>query len=390
MATGEASRPYEIVVYGATGFTGQLVAQYLAENAPRDLRWAIAGRNRGKLEEVRRSTGRDDLPIVIASIDDEDSLLAMARSTRVVLTTVGPYAELGEPVVRNAIDGGADYVDITGEPEFVDMTLARYDDRAKAAGVRIVSCCGFDSIPHDLGALFAVRALSKLVTQEPIRVEGFVRTRGTFSGGTWQSAIGAFSKMRHAFRARAPKESATGGRHVRGLAPRVHWEPRIEAYAVPLPTIDPQVVLRSARRLDVYGPDFRYGHYARVKNLSTIVGGAVGIGALVALAQLKPTREMLLKVRGSGDGPSPAERARSWFEVTMLARAQSGTEVRAVVRGKDPGYDETAKMISEAALCLARDRARLPDVRGVLTTAVAMGDTLIERLQRAGITFEIA
>ncbi|MFI5301101.1 MAG: saccharopine dehydrogenase family protein, partial [Polyangiales bacterium] len=180
MSVGGPSRPYEIVVFGATGFTGQLVAQYLAENAPRDLRWAIAGRNRGKLEEVRRTINRPELPILSASSDDEDSLLAMARSTRVVLTTVGPYAEHGEPVVRNAIDGGADYVDITGEPAFVDLTLSRYDERAQKAGVRIVSCCGFDSIPHDLGAYFAVRALAQLATNEPIKVEGLVRSRGTF------------------------------------------------------------------------------------------------------------------------------------------------------------------------------------------------------------------
>jgi short subunit dehydrogenase-like uncharacterized protein len=390
MSADEASRAYEIVVYGATGFTGQLVAQYLAENAPRDLRWAIAGRNRGKLEEVRRATNRPDLPIILVASDDEAGLLAMCRSTRVVLTTVGPYAEHGEPVVRNAIDGGADYVDITGEPAFVDMTLARYADRAKAAGVRVVSCCGFDSIPHDLGAYFAVRALSKRVTNEPIKLEGFVRSRGTFSGGTWQSAIGAFSSGRAALKSRAPKEAATGARNVRGVTPSIHYESRIEAYAVPLPTIDPQVVLRSARRLDVYGPDFRYGHYAHIKNLSTIVGGAVGIGAIVALSQVPITRDLLLKVRGSGEGPSPAERARSWFEVTMLGRAQGGAEVRAIVRGKDPGYDETAKMISEAALCLARDRESLPDARGVLTTAVAMGDALITRLQRAGISFDIA
>jgi short subunit dehydrogenase-like uncharacterized protein len=391
MSTDAQARDFDIVVFGATGFTGKLVCEYLHRHAPSGLRWAIAGRSRGKLDEVRKALGKPELPLLVASADDEASLLSMARSTRVVLTTVGPYALHGEPVVRNCIAGGADYVDITGEPEFVDMTLARYDDAARKAGVRIVSCCGFDSIPHDLGALFAVEALAEKAPNEAMTVEGFVRSRGTFSGGTWQSAIGAFSRIREtALKSRAPRVEPTNGRHVKGVKPRVRFERRIAAWAAPLPTIDPQVVLRSARMLDVYGPDFRYGHYARIQKLSTVVGGAVGLGALVALAQLKPTRALLMKVRGSGDGPSEEQRSKSWFEVTMLARASSGAEVRAIVKGGDPGYDETAKMISEAALCLALDRARLPKRSGVLTTAVAMGDVLIERLRTAGISFEIA
>src|SRR5262249_45520080 len=160
-------RENDVVVFGATGFTGRLTAEYLARKAQREpLRWAIAGRNRAKLEEVRHALEAIDpaavnVGVLEASIDDPASLAAMARSARVVLTTVGPYAKYGEPVVKACVDEGTDYVDITGEPDFVDMTLEKYGAAAREKQIRIVSCCGFDSIPHDLGALFTVKQLPK-------------------------------------------------------------------------------------------------------------------------------------------------------------------------------------------------------------------------------------
>ena len=377
-----------MVVFGATGFTGGLACEYLARHAPEGTRWAIAGRDERKLYAVReRLEGLRCPPTEVRVVDVRDprSLREMAESTRVVLTTVGPYAEHGIPVVEAAVDGGADYVDITGEPSFVNEVIARFDERARDRGLRIVNCCGFDSIPHDLGALFTAQQLPR---GAPMTIEGYVRSRGTFSGGTWHSAIGAMAGMRSGDRPKRVKRAPTGDRKVRGMTRRIRWSREVGAWAVPLPTIDPEVVLRSARELDVFGPDFRYGHFARVRTLRTAVAGVAGVGVLAALAQTGPTREMLKRVRKQGEGPSAEQRAKSWFEVTFVGESASH-RVITTVSGGDPGYDETAKMVSESALCLAQDRATLPQRAGVLTTAVAMGDRLRERLMKAGMRFQV-
>jgi short subunit dehydrogenase-like uncharacterized protein len=385
----DRERSYDVILFGATGFTGRLAAEYLAEKAVETkLRWAIAGRSAARLAEVKaaltaRSPACASLGIIEASSDDAASLERLAAQTRVVLTTVGPYAEHGEPLVAACIKEGTDYVDITGEPDFVDGLLDRHHAAARERGVRIVSCCGFDSIPHDLGALFTVK---QLPSGAPLTVEGFVRARGTFSGGTWQSALGAMGNLRG--RPKRPRQEATSGRKVRGIKPRIRYESRLRSWVCPMPTIDPQIVLRSARALDVYGPDFRYGHYVQVRSGLSLAGLVVGVGAVVALAQIGPARELLRKVRGSGEGPSEGERAKGFFKVTFHGTS-GATRVVTRVSGGDPGYTETAKMVAESALCLALDRDQLSSPGGVLTPAEAMGDALIGRLQRAGIRFEV-
>ncbi len=380
-------RALDLVVFGATGFTGKLAAEYLAARKDASLRWAIAGRSKAKLEEVKRALVAIDpacsaVEVIEARSDDPSSLAAMTAKARVVLTTVGPYAEHGEPLVEACVKTETDYVDITGEPAFVDRMLARWHVRAEAARIRVVSCCGFDSIPHDLGAYYTVR---KLPSDRPITVEGFVRARGGMSGGTWHSAIGAFSNLAE-LRKKKPKVELQS-RKVGGLRSGVHYERRLGAWAAPLPTIDPQVVLRSARALAEYGPDFKYGHFAQIKSALTVVGGAVGIGALLVLAQIPPAKALLLKVKKQGEGPSEEERKKGWFQVTFLGRA-GDVEVKTRVSGGEPGYSETAKMVSESALCLAFDRDGLPKRYGVITTAMAMGEKLQERLEKAGMKFE--
>lgn len=393
-----SDRTYDVIVFGATGFTGRLVAEYLARKrqdasasdaAERHLRWAIAGRSSARLAEVKAAIEAIDpacssVGIVEASSGDAASLERMARATRVVLTTVGPYAEHGEPLVEACIRAGTDYVDITGEPDFVDGLIERHDRAARDRGVRIVNTCGFDSVPHDLGALFTV---TKLPAGEPIVLEGFVRAKGAFSGGTWQSALGAMAHLRGKKRGARPAPPP-GGRSVRGLKGRVRYEKELRAWVCPLPTIDPQVVLRSARELGEYGPDFQYGHYLQIRSGLQLALGIAGVGAVVALAQLGPTRELLRKVRNPGEGPSAEERARGWFQVTFHGKSASRRVVTRV-SGGDPGYAETSKMVSEAALCLAFDRERLPARAGILTPAVAFGERLIERLLAAGIRFEL-
>ena len=189
-------RTYDIVAFGATGFTGKLVAQYLAASEE-SFRWAIAGRSADKLAAVKDELGlSDEVGVIEADSGDPASLAAMAEQTRVVLTTVGPFQKYGEPVVAACVASGTDYVDITGEPEFVNDLIRRHDEPARDAGVHIVNCCGFDSIPHDLGAYMMVQELHKLSNGSPVRLEGFVSASGKFSGGTWQSAVNAMGRAR--------------------------------------------------------------------------------------------------------------------------------------------------------------------------------------------------
>lgn len=389
-----ADRTYDIVLFGATGFTGRLTAAYLAEHAPEGCRWALAGRNRAKLEEVRRelvaahpdTAGLGDIALLHADVEDAASLADVAAATRVVITTVGPYLSYGEPLVAACAEAGTDYVDLTGEPEFVDLMYLAHHDRAVETGARIVHACGFDSIPHDLGARYTVLQLPE---GEPTTVRGVVRAGGTFSGGTFHSAMTAMSRgaqMRAAMRRRREAEPRPTGRRSRAVAGKPHRDRVLGWNLLPLPTIDPFVVARSGAALERYGPDFRYSHYAGVKTLRYAVGGAVGVGAMLVSAQVPPLRRLLLAKVPQGSGPSEERRAKSWFTVDFVGEA-AGQRVHTRVSGGDPGYSETAKMLAESALCLAFDDN--PPSAGQVTTAVAMGEHLTQRLIDAGIRFEV-
>jgi short subunit dehydrogenase-like uncharacterized protein len=385
-----ADRPHDLVLFGATGFTGALTAEYLARNAGAETRWALAGRNQAKLESLRERLAADkpalaELPLLHADVDEPASLRDVAAAARVVITTVGPYINYGEPLVAACAEAGTDYVDLTGEPEFVDLMYVRHHARAVETGARLVHCCGFDSIPHDLGAYFTVQQLPEGV---PIQVEGFVRAGGRPSGGTFHSAVTGFSRWRNlakVSRERRRMEPRPGERKVRAIGHRPRYERALGAWALPMPTIDPQIVRRSARALERYGPDFSYGHYIALKRLPVALGLVGGTAGLFTLSQIPPARSWLLKRRAPGEGPSAEQRAKGWFNVRFIGEG-GGERVMTEVAGGDPGYGETSKMLAESALCLAHDE--LPESAGQVTTATAMADALTARLQRAGIGFE--
>jgi len=222
-----------------------------------------------------------------------------------------------------------------------------------------------------------------------MQVEGFVRAGGSFSGGTLHSAVTQFSRLREYSKTAAERkrmEPRPADRTVRGIRGRPKHAPSGAGWALPMPTIDPQVVCRSARALDRYGPEFSYGHYAVVKHLPAAVGLPVGIAGVFAMAQLPPTRKWLLGRRAPGEGPTAEQRAKGWFKVRFVGEG-GGKRVVTEVAGGDPGYGETAKMLAESALCLAHDE--LPSTAGQVTTATAMGDALTERLEAAEISFSV-
>jgi saccharopine dehydrogenase (NAD+, L-glutamate forming) len=397
-------RRYDVTVFGATGFTGRLAAEYLlGRMRGRETRLALAARSRPKLEAVRRSLavampGAESAELVLADVSEPRSLAALAADSRVVLTTVGPYLRYGEGLVAACAAAGSDYVDLTGEGAFVDAMIERHGAAARASGARIVHACGFDSIPADVGARYA---LEQLPDGAPADVAAYVQSGGdhpdwrgswhSVSGGTWHSAIG-FLRAGELARGRRSlariSASAPAGRTVAALPERVGRAPaEVGGWALPMPSIDREVVLRTAAADPRYGPRFRYGHHLRVGSAAGVAAAGLGVAALFGLAQLPPTRRLLLSLKQPGDGPSPEERARNRFCVTFVATAP-GARAVVSVSGGDPGYGDTAKMIGEAALCLADERDRLPDRAGILTPVLALGDSLLPRLRAAGIAVD--
>lgn len=384
-------RGYDIVLFGATGYTGALTAEYLATHAPRELRWAVAGRNRAKLEALitklaALAPDRPEPDLLQADVEDPESIRRMAASARVVITTVGPYREFGEPLVAACAAEGTDYVDLCGEPAFVDRMYVEHHETAQRTGARLVHACGFDSIPHDLGALFTV---GHLPDDAPLHVEGFVRARGTASGGTLHSALGAFSdpqEMVAASKERRALEGKPEGRRVRidrSGRPRTRLA---RGWTAPLPTLDPKVVVSSAAKLEQYGPDFSYGHYAAFRHLTSAVGAVGGTAGVMAAAQVPALRERLGTLRAPGEGPTEQQLTDGWFTV-HFAGSGGGRRVHTLVSGGEPGYRATSGMLAESALCLWQDD--LPETSGQVTTAVAMGEALIGRLHRAGVEFQV-
>jgi short subunit dehydrogenase-like uncharacterized protein len=391
MSRMPGERDHDLALFGATGFTGGLTAEYLAANAPAGLRWALVGRNRAKLEAVaaRLAAASPEAPVpdlLVADAADPVALAKVAESTRVVITTVGPYALYGEPLVAACAAAGTDYVDLTGEPEFVDRSWLNHHATAERTGARIVHCCGFDSIPHDLGAYFTVQHLPDGV---PLTVNGYVRTNAQFSGGTYHSAVNGFARGRQTLAAAKERKAAEPrptDRRIRSASARIRHVPELGGWSAPLPTVDGTIVRRSAAAVERYGPDFTYGHNVVAKHLATIGGMAASVGSVAVLAPIPPVRKLLLKAKSPGEGPSEARRASSWFKIRFIGEG-GGQRVVTEVSGGDPGYSETSKMLAESGLCLAFDDN--PVRSGQLTTVASMGDMLLTRLQNAGIAFRV-
>lgn len=382
------TRELDVLLVGATGFTGRLVAMELARRtAGTRLRWGIAGRDRDALADVA-ATLPGAPEIVVLDVSDPVQLRRVVPRTRVLATTVGPFAQLGFELARACAEAGTHYADITGEEGYVRRLERELDTVARASGATMVVCCGFDSVPHDLGVQFAVE---QLPDGADVIVRGYVRARGRMSGGTARTALDAFASGTSQPRPPAPREE-----DVRPVGPLIlgaHRPARIGGWAVPMPTVDPLIVLRSARVLPGYGATFSYGHFAHVRRTTTLIGAGAALGLAAAAARVPAGRralERLLPARG--EGPDERTRAASSFTVLLFAQGHGAREeddVRVVarVRGGDPGYGETSRMLAEAALTLASEER--PDVAGVVTPAVGLGVPYRRRLQASGMRFDI-
>jgi short subunit dehydrogenase-like uncharacterized protein len=408
--SARADRAYDVVVWGATGFTGQLVAQYLQQQYadPARLKWAVAGRNRDKLNAVIGDIGASESPpdIIVADSDDAGKLRDMAAQTRVVLTTVGPYALYGDKLVEACVQGGTDYCDLSGEVQWMRRIIDTHQAAAEASGARIVHSCGFDSIPSDLGVQFLQEHAVKTTGQPCKRVDLLVRAmRGGGSGGTIASALNALeesSKDREVARILVapyslnPEGERTGpdGRDQQNI----RYNDLAGVWTAPfiMALINNRNVRRSNALLGYpYGKDFRYGESiscgAGPAGWSKAAAITAAMGSMLLAGSYAFTRENLLRrfVPKPGEGPSQTERENGFFNLQLVGKTADGDVLKARVTGdRDPGYGSTSKMLAQSAICLAKDTPCAGG--GVWTPASAMGPVLRERMiNHAGLTFEI-
>jgi len=385
---------YDVVVYGATGFTGRLIAEYLNNEygVGGDVKWAMAGRSQDKLEAVRDEMGiSGDVPLVVADAGNPASLEAMAKSAKCVCTTVGPYTLYGEPLVAACAEAGTDYVDLCGEPAWMHEMIGKYETKAMETGARIVFSCGFDSIPFDLGVQYAQEVATEKLGGPVSRIKGRVRgMQGTFSGGTaasMRATMAAVEKKPELFDILINPFSLAGGfqgpEQPHGNEP-VH-DDEIGSWSAPfvMAAINTKNVHRSNALMGhAYGKDFVYDE------MMLTGPGEEGEKMAKAVAETEMISSDPGKGPKPGEGPSKKEREEGFYDVLFVGLGDNGAVTVSVKGDRDPGYGSTSKMIAESAICLIKDCADTPG--GIHTPAPAMGAKLRQRLEaNAGLTFAI-
>jgi short subunit dehydrogenase-like uncharacterized protein len=403
------NKSFDLIVFGATGFTGRLVAEYLQNTygVGGDVRWAMAGRSASKLAQVRDELGIDPaLPLLVADANDEAALADLVAKTKVVLTTVGPYQQYGEPLIRACAAACTDYVDLCGEPGWMAKMIPQLQDGARASGARIVFSCGFDSIPSDLGVLHTQEAARTRLGAPLVRVHGRVKVlKGTFSGGTIASMLATIETLKREPELRRalvdPFALTPGFKGPRQPADHVAGYDDLAAnWTAPfvMATINTKNVHRSNALLGhPWGKDFVYSERtltgdgdAGRKRAKKMERQTNLQNLLLAFA---PTRALLRRfaLPKPGEGPNKEQREKGRYELLFFGETADGRRLTGRVTGdRDPGYGSTSKMIAEAAICLARDVGREQTPGGVWTPAAAMGMPLVERLvTHAGLTFSV-
>lgn len=402
----DTEKLYDVIVWGASGFTGRLVAEYLNTtyglNGP--VRWAMGGRSAEKLKAVAREIGAADAPIVTGNADDAASLQSIAKRTKVICTTVGPYQNYGSGMVAACVDAGTDYVDLSGEPAWMRLMIDQHETRARQTGARIVHSCGFDSIPFDLGVLFLQQEAEKRFGAPCTEVKGRVKAvKGKASGGTVASMIATLEagktdpfvrKVMTNPYGLAPDDTATRPRQPDGNKP--YFDEDAKSWVAPfvMAIINTRNVHRTNMLMGyAYGQDFLYSEMMMAKSRAAAMIAAGGLGMFGSALTVGPLRSMMKKfvLPAPGDGPNAAEREAGFYNLQFIGKTQNGQTIKARVTGdRDPGYGSTSKMIGEAAVCLAQDIPKQDIAGGMWTPASAMGDPLIERLRaKAGLSFDL-
>ncbi|WP_100640647.1 saccharopine dehydrogenase family protein [Marinobacter salexigens] len=408
--TKSAESTYDLVVFGATSFVGQILTQYLFDSygVTGEVKWAIAGRSESKLSTLKSGlgTGADGLPVILADSTNDASLKTMCEQTRVVISTVGPYALYGEPLVKACVETGTDYCDLTGEVQWIRRMVDRYEDQAKASGARIVHCCGFDSIPSDMGVWFLQQQSEKTFgeTCQDVRMRVKV-AKGGLSGGTVASMINIAKEVAADPKLRKelanPFSISPAGHRSKARQPSLkgaEFDKTFKTWLAPfvMGAINTRVVHRSnALQGARYGTEFTYDEAimtgAGTKGRLTAYGVTAALAGFLTASAIKPTRWLVEKfVPQPGEGPSPEAQKTGFYDIRFVGRTQDGkTMITKVTGDADPGYGSTSKMLGQAGMCLAFD-VPADQPGGFLTPASVLSDKLLERLtNKAGLSFEV-
>ncbi|MBX2802993.1 MAG: saccharopine dehydrogenase NADP-binding domain-containing protein [Myxococcales bacterium] len=373
------ARPFDLVLFGATGFMGRLVAERILATAPAGLTWAIAGRDPRKLMDVKMAlVGADrraaSVGLITADARSPESLALLAEQTHVLASTVGPFALWGEAVVAACVQQRTHYLDIAAEPAFVRNVAHLFDRDARRRGVTLVCCCGFDAVPADVGTHHVVQQLD----EGPRRVLAYLRTRTHPTGGSWASQLAVVAGS-----GRRPPGSLPR----RGNEPSMHRAPEEASggYALPLHSVDPTVVRCTARSLaSVYGGDFVYGHYLRMASKRRIATALAGRGAMAVAARMPFGTRTLRRSLPAGEGPSDADRQHAYFDLTLVGTTPS-QRVITRISGGDPGTTVTSEIFAACAQRLADRQGTAPGRTGLLTPMLAFGDALPPMLAELGM-----
>lgn len=397
---------YDVVLYGASGFVGKQTVRYFAERAGDKVRWAIAGRDRNKLESVRAEVGID-VDVLVADSQDKTAIDAIVSQTRVLLNTAGPFARYGNAIVDACVRYRTHYVDITGETPWVKRLIDRYHVQAAADGTRIIPCCGFDSVPSDLGAYLLVRHLQRELGTECTQVKAYYQAAGGFNGGTLASGLNIFDsgeleQLGNPFLLNPPESIPTDiDRHRDPTAPQ--YDDEMKTWVAPffMGVVNTRIVRRSwalfERWQESYSKNFSYQEYFKFDQpwawlqSTAMVGALAVIGGAIAIQPLRQLLESIMPQVGSG--PTEQTMNSGWFRCELLGWGTQGQRVRGLIADVgDPGNRATVKFVCESALSLAVDFDRLPGGAqrgGILTPATGLGDVLVERLKRAGMRLEV-
>ena len=406
-----SSPRFDVIVFGSTSFVGQILCAYLLERHGTNgvVKWAMAGRSQSKLDSVKASLGDDasGIATIVADAGDDAALRDLCALARVVISTVGPYALYGSPLVKVCVETGTDYVDLTGEVQWIYRMIREHEPEARESGARIVHCCGFDSIPSDLGVLFHQRTALERYGEPARQIRMQVaRIKGSASGGTVASLLNVAREMasdRSLRKILANPYSLVIDGKARARQPNIRTpqrDPETGAWLGPfvMAAINTRIVHRSNALSDyAYGVDFLYDESMRMgRGLS---GGLFataftgGLGAFMLGAALPPTRWLMENVMlpKPGEGPSPEAQRKGMFDLRFHGTTAGGQHLTTRVTGdRDPGYGSTAKMLGEAGVCLAQDIGQSDVPGGFWTPATALGDALVARLERhAGLTFQV-